>query len=782
MKSNKLNDLHRDIRLRRDSRGARANRRGLLLRGVSGCAFALVAGNIALAQQSLPTIDIGGSRGRPGTPQNTGPTPRSANTAGALPAPSLPAPRSTELGGRLTGYNAVGPVSSSKTNIPILQTPYSVQIVPRETMDDRQAISVRDALSTNVSGISGAAGYYDGIKIRGFDSGGQLYRNGLKQQETSNLETTNLQSIEVLKGPAAMLFGRVEPGGLINFVPKRPQETPYFSVHQQAGTFRTTRTSIDATGPLTADKTLLYRFNASYLDKRSFQPFVGQDNLLIAPTITWRPTDRFTLNIDGEYHRVHFTDPSPIPAVGFRPATIPISTYLLDSAIATNYPNFQERALFAYDWTFEFEPGWSVTNRFSYTNVDYRQRGPGPYFLEEATGELSRYIWFSPLPNVADPFYYRRAIATNVDLKGKVQTGPFTHNILAGFDYYNAETKSNGSHCCDDLPTINIYAPIQRTINVDLLSNNYRAIIKDKWTGLYLQDQISFWDDRIHVLLGGRHDWAESSDAFGFNGETLGEIDKQRAVVTTSANSPRAGLLIQPFPWLSIYGNYTRSYGPSNGASPLVGSLPPQIGTQYEGGVKAELLDGNLTATFAYFDITKKNLTRPVPGTPFVRPIGEARSNGVEFDLTGRINENWSIIANFTHLDARITKDEDDAGTGGNTGKRLASVPHNLVNLWAKYEASGDFRGLSLGGGVHYVDKQFGDDANSYELPAYARLDAMAAYRFKAPQLPLAPNLTFQVNVTNLLGTTYYEGTGGDRFFIWPGAPRAFLASVRAEF
>jgi iron complex outermembrane recepter protein len=264
-------------------------------------------------------------------------------------------------------------------------------------------------------------------------------------------------------------------------------------------------------------------------------------------------------------------------------------------------------------------------------------------------------------------------------------------------------------------------------------------------------------------------------------GQSEADTDKKRNVGYTSANSPRVGVSIQPVPWLSFYGNYTRSYGSSNGVSAQGTALPAQVGVQFEGGAKAELLDGQLTATIAYFDIEKKNMTRAIPNSLFVQPIGLARSNGVELDVNGRIDENWSVIANFSHLDARIIKDEDAKGSGRNTGRRLASVPHNMANLWMKYEASGELRGLALGGGVTYNDKQFGDDANSFELPAYARVDLMASYKFQALALPFAPNLTFQVNVTNLLGTTYYEGATS-RYSITPGAPRAFLASVRAEF
>jgi iron complex outermembrane receptor protein len=744
--------------------------RSIFSRGAFAGASTFAIFSAATAQEALPTIDIGATR------------PAAATGAQGDSKASL------RSGGRVTGYNVAGPVASTKTNIPILQTPYAVQTVTRETMDDRQEISVKDALTDNISSVAIGLQFYDQFIIRGLSAGEVSYRNGLRQAASTNIETVNLQAIEVLKGPAAMLYGRVEPGGMVNFVPKRPQTIPYHSIQEQAGSFGHTRTTLDATGPLTEDKTLAYRVNLGYTHKNSFRDFANTDNFLIAPTISWRPTERFTLNIDGEYQRADWVDDlgdQGIPAVGRRPANIPIARYLEEAAITTKYRNGQDRALFAYDWTYEFADDWSVTNRLAYASTDYRQRITGGSSLDETTGNMSSYLYILPglySPNINPRIYNRSTLSTNIDIKGKFETGPVTHKVLVGFDYFDYHLNSSGICCPNATSTpINIYAPIYSIGNLTNIPivDNHAGVQRDKWRGIYAQDQISFLEDRVHILLSGRHDWAESSARFGFGRQSLEFLDNTRVVSTTSANSPMAGVLIQPLPWLSIYGNYTRSYGINNAtATGQNAALPPQIGTQYEGGVKAELLDKRLTATFAYFDIFKQNIVRPVAGTPFGRPVGEAESRGVEFDLTGRIDDNWSVVANYSHIDVRFTKDRL---VNSRVGKRLASVPRNAGNLWLKYEALGDLRGLGVGAGVHYEDIRPGDDDNTFELPAYARVDMMAAYKFKPLWLPFAPDLTFQVNVKNLLGTTYYEGST-HRFNIAPGAPRAFLASVRAEF
>lgn len=740
--------------------------------------------NDAVGAEALPTIDIGAEE-------------KGQNERGERPGSSI---KGSGTGGRFTGYTVdpEAPSIAGKSNVPIVQTPYAVQTITRQTMDDRQAISLKDAVLTSTSGVTVGYQFYDNFLIRGFDTGQVFYRNGLRQSNSSNLETANLQSIEILKGPAAMLYGRVEPGGIVNLVPKRPLPVPYVSTQQQGGNFGSYRGTLDATGPLNDDKSLLYRLNIVYNRTDTFRDFGNKENFLIAPVVTWKPTDRFTLNVEGEVQRTYFVDDLGdlgVPAFGRRPAPIPISRYLGEPALTTKFRNANERALFAYDWTFQLADDWSITNRFSFQNTDYRQRVPGGYFTDESSGDMYRYLWFSSGAATPGSQFYRRTTATNIDINGKVISGPITHNILAGFDYFYSLQKGQGTFNFGAIPTpINIFNPIYLPLNPGFFPlDTFSSTDKQMWRGIYVQDQISFWDDKIHILLSGRHDNAEvrtQAVDVGFGEPTLESL--RESVVSNSANSPMAGVLIQPFPWLSIYGNYTRSFGLSQGLT-LGTPLPPQVGTQYEGGVKAELLDKRLFVTFAYFDIFKKNIQRPVPGSPLVRAVGEAESRGVEFDLAGRLDGNWSVIFNYSHIDVRFTKD-DPGNIGGTTaignevystflvGKRLASIPRNQANLWVKYDALGEFEGLGVAGGVSYVDARPGDDINTYVLPAYARVDGMVSYNFKPTWLwPSAPNLTFQANVRNLLGTTHFEGAT-DRFNAVPGAPRSFLASIRAEF
>ncbi len=305
--------------------------------------------------------------------------------------------------------------------------------------------------------------------------------------------------------------------------------------------------------------------------------------------------------------------------------------------------------------------------------------------------------------------------------------------------------------------------------------------------GIYAQDLISAWDDSVHLLIGGRYDWAALNSCFST--VSASDCKSNPANVTDvldKAFSPRIGLVYQPVPWLSFYGNYTTSFGLNNGLSNVThASLPPEKGLQWEGGVKAEFFDKRLSASMAFYDIARTNVSLAIPGTPFSEVAGAVESKGVEFDMTGRINENWSLIANFSHDDVRV-KDGSPFDPNDPTdvndenfiaGKLFPGVPTNAGNLWAKYEALGDFKGLSVAGGFNEIGSAQGDNANSFQLPRYTLVNGMISYRLPWQQA----KITAQLNINNITNTTYYP-TATSRYVIPVGAPRAILGSLRVEF
>jgi iron complex outermembrane recepter protein len=734
----------------------------------------------------LPTVDV------------------EANKEGEAPGSSQ---GGAGLGGRFTGYTVdlSAPAVSTKDNIPIIQEPANIQVVPREVMDDQQDISVQDAIQ-NVSSVlppsttPDSNNFYDGFNIRGIDNV-NIFRNDLRVWEITGLETANLQSIEVLKGPAAFLFGRLEPGGIVNLVVKRPLEVPYYSVQEQAGSFGLTRTTVDATGPITDDKTWLYRINLDYThnyihDIPAFTDFVTNQNAFIGPTITYHPIEQLRFNLDAEYQNTIFVDnANGFPAVGVGPAPIPITRYISQPEVTVNFPNRQERELAGYDWTWDIFPNWSLTNRFAYNNNDYRQRETLSNPFDEYTGFATFNLW--------DAYVDAQTIASNLDLKGKFDIGPLNNAVLLGTDYWYLDKNIEaffGSN--PSVPGLNIYAPAYSLGGYAPLAPNSFYPWRENWKGVYGQDMISFAGDTFHLLFGGRYDWAAFGAGYSpsSNAEALGPYNSDTGIgfqnSYAKAFSPRLGGVVQPLPWLSFYGDYTRSLGVSNVLTvPGQPLLPPQIGTQYEGGAKAEFFDKRLTATLAFYDITMTNVPQAVAGTTYSTAVGLIESKGAEFDIAGRINENWSLIGSYSHDDARILQGNgisDNCGDGvlctnygtfvNESGNRLQNVPLNAGSIWVKYDALGDFRGLSLGGGVYVFGERQGDNQNDFQLPAYARIDAMILYSLQPGVLPSwVKKLTAQLNVKNLLNTGYYLNSSTN-LNIFPGAPRTIIASLRAEF
>jgi iron complex outermembrane receptor protein len=698
-------------------------------------------------------------------------------------------------------YSRPNAITATKTDTPLIETPVSVQVVPRAVMDDQKSTRVKDALE-NVSGVrpTPTLGTGTGFTIRGFRNP-RIYRNGLVANAANagfptDYEAANLESIEVLKGPAAVLFGRIEPGGLINLTTKRPLDTPYYSVEQQFGSYDYYRTQWDAGGSVTEDGTLLYRFSGAYQNSNSFRDFLFTDRIVVSPSITWRPTDStdFTLNIEG-FNQDYQAD-FGVPVIGERPADIPISRVFGD-------PNDPEDNLakvhLGTEFNHRFNDDWAIHNRFlaSYTHNNQTFLNPAPAFnanlsFNPNTGILRRNVFFQE----SDAETY----ATNLDVTGRFRIGPSKHEILVGFDYLRSftEYRTRGFFGTPNPALdINIYNPgpsygidpsvFKSAVRTREVANRGDNVFKDEWYGVYFQDHITLWDT-LHILGGGRYDWAETGRG---SGGSMAAANKAlpSAIRKDEGFSPRVGILYQPWTWLGIYGNWTTSFGANNGISATGKSFDPQTGEQFEAGVKTELFDGRLLTTLAYYHLTKDNLLTPDLTTPDPTDsvaIGQQRSQGIELDVAGRITDNLSIISSYAFTDARITKDNRTLNgvVRGYEGKRLTNVPEHAASLWVKYDVNGYEapEGWSFGVGGVLAGQREGDFENSFQLPGYVRMDAFAAYKLKVGPT----RITTQFNIRNLLDKKYYESSSdlnvAPRLQVYPGAPLTAIGSIRVEF
>lgn len=690
-----------------------------------------------------------------------------------------------------TNYAVPNSSAATKTDTPILETPTSIQVVPRSVINDQKASTVVDALE-NVSGVRAqpSLGLVSNVIVRGFTNQ-DIYRNGLKTNDNFpfQFDTANLQSIEVVKGPA-QLYGRTAPGGLVNITTKKPLDTPYYSLEQRFGSYDLYRTEWDATGPLNDDKTLLYRFTGSYQDNNSFRDFVSNQRMLFAPSVTWKPSDSTDATLELQVLNQDFSADFGIPVIGNRPASIPISRSLGDPN--TPKSNINQVQL-GTEVNHHFNENWAVHSRFlaSFDEVKQSFVTPTPAFdpsaaLNQSTGIMQR--------NVSYEEDYGDKYATNFDLTGKFDLGFSKHDVLVGFDFYRSFHNyglKGFYNTPDPALAINIYSPTpsygipQSVFDSAFLTSQRplrdRSVFFNQWNGVYFQDQITLWD-KLHIMGGGRYDWAETARG------RAGSYSAAAALVDDVTRkdqgfSPRVGILYQPIHALGIYGNWTTSFGANNGISATGATFNPQIGEQFEAGIKTSLFDERFLATLAYYHLTKDNLLTPDLTTADPDDsiaVGQERSQGIELDMTGQITDALNVIGSFAYTDARVSKDYS-----GFQGKRLSNVPEQAGSLWLKYDFNGHqaLNGFSVGLGTVAAGQREGDIDNTFQLPGYARVDAFAAYRWNIKKT----RVTAQFNIRNLLDKQYYESTDPNNYVapalgVVPGSPLMALGSLRVEF
>ena len=657
-----------------------------------------------------------------------------------------------------SSYTRTNASTATKSSLPLMKTPVSVQVVPRAIMEDQQAVQVEDAIR-NVSGVFPGftfGGFAEEFMIRGFNTQFANYRDGFRTQ-AGRMSLANIERIEVVKGAATNLYGRIEPGGLINLITKRPRAERYYSLNQQFGSYGQYQTRADATGALNESGTLLYRLNFEYLNKGSFRDFGFTERYFVAPSVTWKVTPDTQFDLDFMYSDEASREDHGIVALGNRPAKVPRSRFLGEPTQDRATHKFYNTAL---TFTHAFTADWQVRARFAHLlRVGFDPQTTGRS-LDETTGILQRGL-FMGLKSPENTYQ------GTVDVTGRFYTAGIEHNVLAGWEYQGRFGRFQSISI--DANPINIFNPEYNPIALEGIGPNSFFHANNEWNGVYFQDQITLFD-KLHIMGGGRYDWATQANGF-VGGEDLSLADAKAAInkVTDARFSPRAGIVYQPWEWLSFYGNYVQSLGSANTAIDAAGNtLKPQIGEQFEGGFKTSLFSGRLNSNVAYYHLTKQNLSVRVPGQLFSISIGEARSQGVEVDISGQITNGLNLILTYAYTDAEVLE-------GDNKGNRLWNVPKHSGSVWALYDMQVEpLRGLSFGAGVFVQEKRPGDPQNTFLLPSQARVDAMVRYR---PPI-LNSRLSFQLNAYNLADSTLFGGTLGDRNNINVGIPRMFIGSI----
>ena len=656
--------------------------------------------------------------------------------------------------GQQDGYFIPEATTGTKIDTLLRDVPASIQVIPKEVIEDRQVIKLNE-LADNVSGVQ-EQGTYGGINsqgyfIRGFSSEFEALRNGFRDFGfTTPRDVANIDRVEFLKGPASILYGSVvSPGGVVNTITKKPLPDPFYQINGTIGNYDFYRGTIDLTGPVTQDRSFLYRLNAAYENADSFRDFVDNESTFVAPSVTLNVGEKTKITFDYEYQKYNYVFDRGFPAdnVIF---DVPISRFVGE-------PNLNDAEYKSNGFTYTLESNfgendnWKFRQGFNILNVTGSDRGVQPQGIDEDGRTVQRRFRASDSE--------QKNISFQNEITGKFNIGSIKHNILLGFEITSYSFTSDFFR--GEIAELDIFNPVYgaQPENVRRTSSNRYGADS---TALYFQNLIEVTSN-IKFLAGGRFDWVDTFNEDLESNTTLNES-------SNSKFSPRLGIVYQPSDSTSLYGSWTNSFNPqifsrTRNDEPF----EPETAEQFEVGIKQEFFDKRLSATLAYFDITKKNVATTDPVDPdFSIQTGEQKSRGVNLDIIGEILPGWKVIGTYAYTDAFISEDNDPELVNN----RLVGVPYNSASLWTTYELQrGSLQGLGLGLGLVYAGEREAALPNDVKIPSYVRTDASISYKRN--------NLRAALNFKNLFDKKYYNSQG---FFIVPAAPFTVLGSISVEF
>lgn len=642
-------------------------------------------------------------------------------------------------------YLAQDALTGTRAPTLLMDMPLAVSVVPQQLIEDRGITQLGEALDS-VSGAQRKLGYGGtqnfGAYIRGFDQSYLTLRNGLRDFGFYSLrDIANVERFEVLKGPASILYGAVNPGGITNTVTKQPTAEPLLRLRGLVGSFDRYRAEADVGGPL--GDHAAFRLNAAVEDADSFRDGVRNDGVFLAPVLSISPGDRTRITLEGEYKQSDFVWDLGLPRnpLSFE---VPVSRFLGEPDAL----NSVESAFGSITLDQVLTDGLRLRAVVggSRTEGDYNLRSP----LAVVNGRTVTRVAYA----TQEESEVRNA---QLDLIVTFETGALKHQLTIGAEHYRTEQAYD--FFFQTLASIDLYEPVygaQPGAGFRLFADQ----IETDAVGLYVQDLMSI-GSRFKVLVGARYDEVEGRNTNLMTGALVREG-------ADDAFSPQIGVVYQPDPATSLYASFGRSFVPITSGRTATGEdLEPERGEQLEIGLKRELRDGRARFSLAVYDIRKQNVSTPDPVNPLFRvQTGEQRSRGLEVDIAGELAPGWDVSLAGSLIDAEVTRDNRFA-----IGSALPGAPERSASLWTKYEfAEGPLARLSIGGGVYYVDeRQAALPNNAWTLPSYTRLDVMAAYDFGPVEL--------QLNVRNLTDEKIYDLTGTT---LLPQEPRAF--TLRATY
>lgn len=644
--------------------------------------------------------------------------------------------------------------AATRTATPVRDIPQSIQIVTRSVIEDQNSIRLTDVLS-NVSSVqptTTAGNRGEIFQVRGFATpryaiDGVLL-NRVSDRSEVFLDLANVQSVEVLKGPASVMYGQGDPGGVINISTRRPTDRPTAEMEIQGGSFDFARVSATASGPV-AD-TLAVRFTGAAQTLEGFRgaETVDSTRQFVAASARWSPATATVINLDLDHASQRGPFERGLVVGADNRITLPRDRFLAEPWSRTAAHRSRASLDIAHD-----AAEW-LTLRLNARYV-------------EATVDDDYAIDNRALASNGRTLTRRATVRTEqldtTDIRGEAlarfATAGIGHTVLAGVNYSRATLDFVNDRT--NIAAIDILAPLY-TATPPRVSPNASFLRRSDLYGAYVQDQVTV-TNWLKLLGSVRHD--EVRDR---------QTDRRasaRADRDSGATTFRTGIVLQPVAAVSLFGGFGQSFQPQTGQRVDGSYLDPERGRQWEAGVKFDPARDRLTATVSVFDIRKRNVATADPGNPgFSIQTGEQHVRGGELDIAGHLTRRWQVIANASHLDATISKDETFA-----VGNRLTNVPRWSARLWSSYVLGGAVEGLTMAGGVTRVGRRSGDLDNSFFVDGYTTFDATVSYTI--------PRTGLELSVTGRnLTDRYFIESAVQRLENYPGAPRTVIGSVRARF
>lgn len=667
----------------------------------------------------------------------------------------------------LNGVVAKASAAGTKTGTPLIKTPQSISVVTRQQMDDQAVESVAEALNYTsgvITNYRGNSNRNDEVISRGFRYAPKLL-DGLHAGLSSasggagQIDPWLLERVEMVHGPAGVLYGQVSPGGLLLMTSKRPTADTHREVKLSTGNHHMGEAAFDFGGRLNDDSTLFYRLNGLASTKNETVKHNKQQRWAIAPAFTWLPNAETSFTLLTSYQN----DPKAgsrnfLPMAGtLKETRVGYLPYDFNINDQSYYGNRREQASIGYELDHSFTEALSFQQNLRYTHRD----------------ESYKYMVYTTSAKVNDHTINRRpqhdTAMTNefgVDnhLKGVFDTGEVSHTLLGGLDYRWSRVASTLSRHTSDKYQLDWASPTNVDVNEADLALTTSGIKQLHQVGLYLQDQLE-WEN-WNLVLSGRNDWSQI--------RTINRISGSDVTQNDSKLTGRAGLLYAFDNGLSPYISYSTSFEP-NLSTGAPGSDPfkPTTGEQVEVGLKFQPVGSDTLMTVSWFDINQKNITSYNSTTGYNEQIGKVNSQGVETEIHAQPTPEVKLIAAYTYTDA-VTKETYTASQRGHTP---ASIPRHAASAWGSYSfLKGPLSGFTVGAGVRYVGDAPADSTGTSEVPHYTLYDAMVKYELDQA-VPALKGTTVQLNVQNLTDKHYVASCSNSEACFY-GTDRTVVASV----